>query len=56
MAYFVPIVAPRCAVCHVKKATVELRNRFNGTIGYYCLKHGQLEMAHLAAQERPKES
>jgi hypothetical protein len=53
MAYLKPIIRRLCRCGKI--ATVELVNRFNGHVGYYCAQHGRAELRRLDSEHAPKD-
>jgi hypothetical protein len=52
MSYLRPIPQPRCKVCQAA-AKVELMNRVNGHVGYYCTAHGKRALREHERSEQP---
>lgn len=46
MAYIVEIPKPKCRDCS-KKATHEVKNRFNASNGFFCRRCGEREVQRL---------
>lgn len=46
-AYIKPIPKHQCQVCRWKKATVELFNSLNASLGYFCGVCGKRRLAEL---------
>jgi hypothetical protein len=50
MAYLVPLSKPTCRDCR-RRATVEMFNAYNASMGTFCKRHGKLRMR---VYEEPK--
>ena len=51
MAYLIGVMTFSCYICRAR-ATVELRNRYNSSLGYYCRKHGERELKEIQYREK----
>lgn len=59
MSHLRPIPKRQCAECGWKRATVELFNDHNSSLGYFCGRCGRMKLARLIdrnQQNQPKEN
>ncbi len=56
MAYIKDLTSDKCQLCHIKRATKEVIDRWNGSCGKFCTPCAQTKLRQVLAYELGKDS